>query len=709
MILLGVLWTLAGCDTEVRHVVLHRENCAVCHQPLNDEGEPSGLEEIHPWHPLTCTDCHGGESWVCDGPVTQGEEGPACEGDWVYDQARAHVSPGAGPSFLKDLSPAALDKVDRAYLRFVNPGDFRVISKTCGRCHTSESAKVKRSLMAHAAGELGGARFRSGKTTTSLGSVGAVDVTDLNPLSDDGCTQSFVTRFSPPPIDPGSSDPFNAPTPANAQDQFLAKQCVGCHLNSFGNNNGPGLYRSSGCSACHVPYANHGLSASKDPWINPFETPHPIQHRMVTAPTTETCAHCHHEGARIGLSFRGIRERIGALPPHAATLGSPMYGKDSDGYLVDEDIRNAIDETPPDVHFEAGMHCVDCHTRAELHGDGHLQANAMCTESVTCEDCHGTPRKRATPTPAFERLRTEDGVLKLRTRVTDRDLEVPQIVDAITPGHPRFSPRAQQAMGVNADGFSHADGVACQTCHSAWIPTCYGCHIEVNLAESQPYTTTGALVPGRASGEGIFEQLNDLVLMKNARGRLMPSMPAERLFLSLFHQPAGEPRQDTFRRAPRHRLDAQGTPLIGHGQRAVDPHTTQKRSQFMACDRCHSVGSQENPSNAALLDITHGFGSQRFIYNACELGKSCADADDWVPYPLDALLDSEGKSLIARDPADGQAARPLTLGEIGRMRAIVLQGDEGWSTPVPPDARTNPAFPGFMAPGDPETEAAPAP
>ena len=123
-----------GCQPEEQ--VSHRSNCLVCHQPRNDEGIPSGIEEAHPWAPLECQDCHGGNPFVCDGELGENPDGdPTCEGTWVYSMDTAHVSPGDGPAYLKNLSSTALDAVDPAYLQFINPGDLRVADTTCGPCH----------------------------------------------------------------------------------------------------------------------------------------------------------------------------------------------------------------------------------------------------------------------------------------------------------------------------------------------------------------------------------------------------------------------------------------------------------------------------------------------------------------------------------------------------------------------------------------------
>jgi hypothetical protein len=83
-------------------------------------------------------------------------------------------------------------------------------------------------------------------------------------------------------------------------------------LDFMGSNNHPGDYRSSGCSACHVVYANdrspthsaywskygnQGLSFSGDQSIPKNEKGHPIKHQFTRAIPTSQCMSCHmHQG-----------------------------------------------------------------------------------------------------------------------------------------------------------------------------------------------------------------------------------------------------------------------------------------------------------------------------------------------------------------------------------------------------------------------------
>ena len=88
-----------------------------------------------------------------------------------------------------------------------------------------------------------------------------------------------------------------------------------------GTNDHPGDYRHSGCTACHVIYANdrspehsgpyamygnQGHSAQMDPTIPKNESGHPIKHELTRAIPTSQCIVCHiHPGTNMVASYLG--------------------------------------------------------------------------------------------------------------------------------------------------------------------------------------------------------------------------------------------------------------------------------------------------------------------------------------------------------------------------------------------------------------------
>src|SRR5262249_38310476 len=93
------------------------------------------------------------------------------------------------------------------------------------------------------------------------------------------------------------------------------------NLSFLGTNDGPGDYRSSGCTACHVVYANDrdrfhsgpyaeyghdGTTATADPTICRGEPGHPIAHRFTRRIPSSQCVVCHmHPGTSFANTYFG--------------------------------------------------------------------------------------------------------------------------------------------------------------------------------------------------------------------------------------------------------------------------------------------------------------------------------------------------------------------------------------------------------------------
>jgi len=350
--------------------------------------------------------------------------------------------------------------------------------------------------------------------------------------------------------------------------------CGDCHLGSRGANNRSGDYRSSGCSSCHMPYSLGGRSGSADPNINKFEPldpddidpgemPHLRSHRIVSVNKTlpngaqlagmddYTCAGCHQGSNRTVMQFWGIRldqnqdVRFGNQYPAQpvssvdtrndprlfdAVVGNNEFnGRNGRQYLRFEDYDgDSRDDTPADVHYEAGMGCIDCHNSYDLHGgkvsdpaNASIASRMEQSVGIRCESCHGQPGTyaqtvagtRPDGSPGQLGVDAEGNVLDhvyigddgnywMRSKLTGATHFISQTRDtiantgAINPqsGQPVYSPRASYAMG-RADGnpntgigpmqtagvphgFTHTENMNCVSCHASWTNTCMGCHLE---------------------------------------------------------------------------------------------------------------------------------------------------------------------------------------------------------------------------------------
>jgi hypothetical protein len=337
--------------------------CISCHTATEAPSmHPSGLVQ------LGCTDCHGGNAAV-SGPAGQHRGQPQ------YDHAMAasHPKPRMSELWKTAANPvrAATDwlKEDKDYIRFVNPGDLRVAPETCGRanCHVQEVRAVRTSMMTHGGMLWGAALYNNGGFPLKNAHFG-------ESYSPDGKPQSVKTWPAPtdeltrtkgvlPELDPllrwetsqpgnllrvfergGGSrvevgNPDKDKDPGRPDDK-LSNRGLGTFLRTDpvflglqktrlmdpllslpGTNDHPGDYRGSGCTACHVIYANDrspvhsgpyakygngGLSAQMDKTISKTEPGHPIQHQFTRSIPTSQCIVCHiHPGTNVVVSYLG--------------------------------------------------------------------------------------------------------------------------------------------------------------------------------------------------------------------------------------------------------------------------------------------------------------------------------------------------------------------------------------------------------------------
>jgi hypothetical protein len=157
------------------------------------------------------------------------------------------------------------------------------------------------------------------------------------------------------------------------------------------------------------------------------------------------------------------------------------------------------------------------------------------------------------------------------------------------------------------------------------MPSCYGCHVEMNYSKDGRVQTSGERRKGRPKGERFWVELEDQVLMRNPFGKIAPSMPAERFFLTVKDK-NGETILD---KAPRR--NAEGG--LGFGQRTVSPHTIQKISNWSQCGRCHI---KSDGSNEDQVRIAVGLGSDRYLFTDGE----------GTEHKLDAIIEENGDSLV---------------------------------------------------------------
>ncbi len=419
---------------------------------------------------------------------------------------------------------------------------------------------------------------------------------------------------------------------ANLFYEQVAFTCADCHLGSAGANNRYGDFRSSGCTACHMRYSLDGRSTSGDPNvpmdepldpddIDDPERPHVARHLIrsiaQTLPGGEfvegiddyTCAGCHQGSNRTVLQYWGIRLDQNAdlvngfqypadpvsfeTTAHDTRLYDPVVGnhtfngRNSHQYILHEDYDgDGRDDTPPDVHYAAGMGCIDCHGSNDLHGPGLASGEGTALLSrmeqqvaIQCESCHGTADAYAetvtgtafdgtTAELAIDRkgqvlthvIKQSTGRYWLTSKLTGNRHYVPQVRDVVVKStklnpvtqEPLYSELGSYAMGrddgdpsngigptqtgIAAHGFSHMDNMSCAACHSSWSNNCIGCHLrgEYDTGNNFSNITGERIVFEQANADFTYQTPVPFQLGVNAHGKIAPISPNTEAFFGWF-------------------------------------------------------------------------------------------------------------------------------------------------------------------------------
>jgi len=340
------------------------EGCLKCHdqiEPMHRFGPTATLDKLDHGKDalgLTCTACHGGNPVASD--KDSAHVRPRYPRDWEQN----------GKFKIPERSGPLLARESLEFVRFINPGDLRVAAKTCGsaECHSTETKAASNSMMRHGAMLWGAALYNNGgfpikdtnfgesyseqgaperliqvpqPTAEQRRSKGVLSFLDPIPrweISQPGNVLRVFERGGKRRLEVGLPDKDEDPgkpdkglsarglgTAQRTDPVYLGLQKTRLHdptLNFLGTNDHPGDYRSSGCTACHVIYANDrdprhsafystsgnlGMSQSSDTSIPKNESGHPIKHQLTSRIPTSQCMVCHmHPGENMVASYLGL-------------------------------------------------------------------------------------------------------------------------------------------------------------------------------------------------------------------------------------------------------------------------------------------------------------------------------------------------------------------------------------------------------------------
>jgi len=360
----------ASCHTDSDAKSMHRNpavvlGCTDCHGGNAKVVSPTPgkhyeREPLGPINPLEATEYHGGHARHVDVPYSA---------DYMGAMEQAHVLPRYPDNWAYPASRnpegnrAMINKESPEFIRFINPGDLRIADEACGACHQEIVTATKTSLMATSAMLWGGASYNNGILPYKRYILGEYYTRDSewgvlkNPVevTPEMAKRNIMPAVYPlpawevvPPADnfrvferggrninttfpetglpnslgqiqrleePGRPDirqsnrgPGTGSRVAIPVLNIHKSRLNDPHLWFSGTNDNPGDFRASGCTACHVIYANdrdprhssiyakygnEGFTQQADPTIPRAEPGHPLKHEFTRAIPSSQCMVCH--------------------------------------------------------------------------------------------------------------------------------------------------------------------------------------------------------------------------------------------------------------------------------------------------------------------------------------------------------------------------------------------------------------------------------
>ncbi|HZZ90941.1 MAG TPA: hypothetical protein VFE23_00155 [Usitatibacter sp.] len=363
---------------------------------------------------LGCTDCHGGDA-AASKPAGARREDAA----YLAALRHAHVLPRDErawkwpASATPERTYTLLNQESPEFVRFMNPGDLRIAREACGACHLPVIQASERSLMATSAMFWGVAAYNNGILPYKHSILGEAytregeGATLVNPVKPDAfyASKGILPSLTAMPAwetvapadvfrvferggriassqfaetglpngsgslqkldEPGRPD-FRQSVRGPGTGSRIAVPVLNLtktrlndpHLWFLGTSDQPGDYRSSGCSACHVVYANdrdpkhsgpyarygnEGETATRDPTIPRGEPGHPIRHEFTRAIPSSQCMVCHmHQPNVFVNSFYGT-----ILWDYEAD--APFMWPKAQKYPSAEEARRILDRNPEEA------------------------------------------------------------------------------------------------------------------------------------------------------------------------------------------------------------------------------------------------------------------------------------------------------------------------------------------------------------------------
>jgi len=519
------------------------------------------------------------------------------------------------------------DKSHASMRGSANPSTPETWEEACGSCHRYQLERVKSTLM-----------------QTNEGMIRNIQLTwegtDGKPYNTTG-GKTFDPSGKPIELLPVEELD-------NLSGELYRKFCSRCHIGTS-NSDSYSAAHASGCAACHFPWNDTATYEGRDKTMK-GKAGHSASHSMTPLPDTKVCARCHNRSGRIAFSYQGLYDGNNGLVP---TKGGEA------GPVMTSGARNLTHITP-DVHFAAGMECIDCHTSRDVMGDGFAYRNMYLQTEIACEDCHGG----AAEVPRYREITRENDEALRESRSYRQPMQYGMRMIQTAKGRSYSNVfykdgmiwlqgkrsgklhRSKVITGTPEHTIAGHSRLECYSCHSRTSVQCYGCHTRYDKSQQGMDFIKGEETAGAFSETEDYRMLYPFPLALNQRGRISPVTPGCQTFLTVAEEDGTLSKSEYVSK------------FKGKQQLRFAPfysHNTGKTA--ISCVECHG--------NPAFL----GFGQH--IVEGCSIKGTliCERSDS---KPLDGFLTMKNGRVNAYSAITREESRPLNGTEVKRTLAVNL-------------------------------------
>lgn len=373
------------------------------------------------------------------------------------------------------------------------------------------------------------------------------------------------------------------------------KACASCHINQneklFKDKSSA---KGGGCADCHRVAKIEGKHSK-------FSTKIP----------SSTCLKCHNRSNRIGLSYFGKFESEGYGTPYKK--GKLTHKLDSSRYFY---------ELPADTHHQKlGLECIDCHTHTGIMGDGVRHDFMQSAVDVSCLDCHNPNFKKADE--MAEKLRVLNDKIPYSKEVAYTKKKNTSMYNLHKSNdkmilYRKLDGKAKEFSKMSQKPYHSLEihkRLDCSSCHSKWMPSCYGCH-EVYFDKGKQFDwTKSKMTKGSWQEFRSFLRYESPSLGIGNNKKIMPFAPGCQVIGTIFKNKKVEK-------------------FHAMAMAEWQPHTTSKSRE---CISCHF-----DPASLGLgrgnLDIKNSKINFTPFYDSNKSGQPFG-------YPIDAFVSKDGKSF----------------------------------------------------------------